>query len=266
MTNKSLQEIIAAIHALSPGERRKLYRRLRVGGLLNEDELMTDGDRLTVAPALGTRLSQWQNLRPKPPVGDSPEPASSLIQPLERQSSILGASSTSPEAVYQSPVSGHVVVGAPADMDRGNGAHAMAPLPGQAPDQPIRIVFDGGSKGNPGKGYGSYAVDWPGLPQQVVRLKFGDQVTNNEAEYDTLIAALRAILKRLLDAQADPGSARLTMHGDSQLVIKQVTGEYKCNEPRLRMRRDRVQELLCQFGSWELLHHRREKSVEVLGH
>jgi len=256
MSNQSLHEIIAAVQALSPGQRRQLYKRLRVGGLLNEDELWTDAGRLSVAPALGRRRAQWQ------PSHTGPSPR--VLAPAPPSPAAHGQGSYAEEN-YRSPVSGHVVVGAPDDNIRDD-AHAMLPLPGQAPDEPIEVIFDGGSKGNPGKGYGSYAVNWPGLPQQKVRLKFGDHVTNNEAEYDTLIAALKAILKRLLDAEADPGTARLVIRGDSLLVIKQVKGEYKCNEPRLRMRRDRAQELLRQFGSWELIHHRREKSVEVLGH
>jgi ribonuclease HI len=142
----------------------------------------------------------------------------------------------------------------------------MPPLPGQAPEQPIVIIFDGGSKGNPGLGYGSYALRWPGQPQQVVQLRFGDRVTNNEAEYDTLISALEATLKRLEDSGADPATARLEIYGDSQLVVNQINGQWACNEDRLRVRRDRVLALLNRFGHWRLRHHGREHSVRVLGH
>ena len=142
----------------------------------------------------------------------------------------------------------------------------MAPLPGQAPERPIAIIFDGGSKGNPGYGYGSYALRWPGQAQQIVQLQFGDNVTNNEAEYDTLLAALEAVLKRLVDLDADPVTARLDIRGDSQLVINQVRGEWKCTEERLRVRRDRARELLQNFGHWQLKYHPRENSVRVLGH
>ena len=55
----------------------------------------------------------------------------------------------------------------------------MSPLPGQAPEQPIEIIFDGGSRGNPGQGYGSYALLWPGLPQQVVNA--GEQLHGERA-------------------------------------------------------------------------------------
>jgi ribonuclease HI len=263
----SLPDIITAVQTLSPGQRRKLYRRLRVVGLLGDEELWTDRNRLSVAPALGERLNRWPGITPGGQAEASRQVAGQPAAPLSPRADteMKPADGGKISASYDSPVSGRVVVGAPDDAAT-NDPHAMTPLPGQAPEQPIGIIFDGGSKGNPGEGYGSYAVDWPGLPQQMVRLKFGSRVTNNEAEYDTLIAALEAILKRLLDAGADPGSARLVIRGDSLLVINQVKGDWQCKEPRLRMRRDRVRELLHQFGSWELIHHKREKSVEVLGH
>ncbi|MBK8050566.1 MAG: reverse transcriptase-like protein [Anaerolineales bacterium] len=161
---------------------------------------------------------------------------------------------------------GKVVLGAPSSAPETPDPHAMSPLPGQAPERPIGLIFDGGSKGNPGFGYGSYALRWPGQAQQIVQLQFGNGVTNNEAEYDTLIAALEAVHKRLLDGGADPATARLEIRGDSQLVINQVTGEWKCTDERMRTRRDRVRELLRTFGAWQLTHQGREHSVRVLGH
>src|SRR5919202_497396 len=64
---------------------------------------------------------------------------------------------------------------------------------------PITLVFDGGSIGNPGRGYGSYQLTVRGKPEPPKRLEFGEQYTNNEAEYDTLLRALEAILRRAKD-------------------------------------------------------------------
>ncbi|MCA1724786.1 MAG: hypothetical protein LC748_11165 [Thermomicrobia bacterium] len=44
------------------------------------------------------------------------------------------------------------------------------------------IIFDGGARGNPGEGYGSYELR-TGTHREIVRLTFGNNVTNNEAEY-----------------------------------------------------------------------------------
>lgn len=128
------------------------------------------------------------------------------------------------------------------------------------------IVFDGGSRGNPGPSYGSFVLQQPGKPNaRPVRLEFG-QATNNEAEYLTLIAALENLLS-ILDA-ADQSSARVSIKikGDSQLVIKQLQGEWKAKNARLRALRDRVHNLLMHFQKVELEHQDREASVEILGH
>jgi ribonuclease HI len=236
----SIDAIVAAIQLLSPEERRRLQRRLRISGLLVPEAAITDQQKLRIAPALGT-------------------------------GGVRAATAAAPPAKtlptdYRTPVSGRVVIGAPADRSAALDPHAMPPLPGQAPEQPIQLIFDGGSKGNPGQGYGSYALRWPGAPEQKVKLRFGDQVTNNEAEYDTLIAALEGVIKRLRDSGADPATARLDVRGDSLLVINQVLGKWQAKEARLQTRRDRVRELFKSFGNWRLTHHDRANSVEVLGH
>src|SRR5690242_11228135 len=63
---------------------------------------------------------------------------------------------------------------------------------GRAP-LPVKLIFDGGSIGNPGRGYGSYQVSVRGKAEPVQRLEFAGTSTNNEAEYATLIAALEAL-------------------------------------------------------------------------
>ena len=86
-----------------------------------------------------------------------------------------------------------------------------------------RIVFDGGSKGNPGIGYGSYRIQPEGGPwSEPYRLEFGDKVTNNEAEYRSLIAAFEHL--------AESGSA-FSSGSTEVLVISAadvVAGESGC--------------------------------------
>ncbi|MDQ3250229.1 MAG: ribonuclease HI family protein, partial [Chloroflexota bacterium] len=241
LTAPSIVDIIEAIRHLTPAQRRQLQRRLRVSGLLLPETLLTDQQRLSVAPALGQ-----PNQRKSTPVIQA-----RMIKPLL-------ASPPTPAAEYRSPVSGKVVVTSPDVAPPTDDAHAMQPLPGQAPEQPIVIIFDGGSKGNPGQGYGSYTLRWPGAQQQIVRLRFGDGVTNNEAEYDTLIAALQAVLKRLQENGADSATARLDIRGDSLLVVNQVQGKWKIKEARMQARCEQVRLLLKRLGGWQLVHHDRE--------
>lgn len=127
---------------------------------------------------------------------------------------------------------------------------------------PVTLVFDGGSIGNPGRGYGSYRLTVRGKDEPPQRLQFGDNYTNNEAEYDTLLGALEAILRRA----KDPRRVELEIRGDSQLVINQINGVWKVKEPRMQARKERVLQLLQQLGKWTATWHPRAKSVKALGH
>lgn len=137
----------------------------------------------------------------------------------------------------------------------------------------ITLVFDGGSRGNPGEGYGSYLLNFgdgpnlgPGKASRVARLRLGDRMTNNEAEYDTLIAALESLLADLQQAGENPQDFALEVRGDSQLVMRQIKGEWRAHEPRLAQRRDRVRRLLSRFACYKLVHQPRAASLALLGH
>lgn len=129
------------------------------------------------------------------------------------------------------------------------------------------VVFDGGSKGNPGLGYGSYQLTRArDGKSRIRRLEYPGQTTNNEAEYMTLIHALEELVAGIRKAGRDPRGFSLEVRGDSQLVIRQVKGEWKVSEPRLRPLCQRAQDLLREFKQATLTWQRRAKSVEVLGH
>jgi len=128
------------------------------------------------------------------------------------------------------------------------------------------VVFDGGSRGNPGPGYGSYALQFADEPPQVAHLEFEEEMTNNEAEYEALIRALEDLRGRLTAMGADPRQCEVAVHGDSRLVINQVTGVWKARDPRMLQRRNRVRELLRSFGSVSFEERERGEIEEVLGH
>jgi ribonuclease HI len=126
-----------------------------------------------------------------------------------------------------------------------------------------QIVFDGGSKGNPGPGYGSFAIfhsDELVLQEQI---ELGEWVTNNEAEYRTLVKALERLLTIVGNRRKE---TRITIFGDSQLVVNQVNGHWKIKKSELFALRNQVVELLNQFGKTEVKWHSRVHSVAVLGH
>jgi ribonuclease HI len=139
---------------------------------------------------------------------------------------------------------------------------------GQLEGQPdYVVVFDGGSLGNPGPGYGSYALIRTNDGQKrIVRLDFGGEMTNNEAEYDTLIAGLSDLIQRLTEAKRNPSEHSVEVRGDSSLAINQVSGVWKARDERMRTRRNQVRELLGRFAASRLVLQPRQESVRILGH
>jgi ribonuclease HI len=129
------------------------------------------------------------------------------------------------------------------------------------------IIFDGGSYGNPGPGYGSYALGHAREGQQgTMRLDFGRQMTNNEAEYETLIAGLHGLIGRIEATGRSPAEFALEIRGDSALVIHQVQGTWKTKDDRMRLLRNQARELLARFRGHRLVLQGREESVRALGH
>jgi probable phosphoglycerate mutase len=127
------------------------------------------------------------------------------------------------------------------------------------------ITFDGGARGNPGEGYGSYELRSRSRGE-ITRLEFGNKVTNNEAEYRTLIAALRDLIQRITAQGKRPDTYSLAIRGDSQLVIFQITGQWKVRNARIRPLHEETTALLGQFGAVDARWHARTNSVRTLGH
>lgn len=129
------------------------------------------------------------------------------------------------------------------------------------------LVFDGGSRGNPGIGYGSYLIvrRIDGAEKRR-HLEFGSGVTSNEAEYDTLVAALEDLAAWIADLGLERSSIAVDVRGDSRLVLRQVGGQWRARDARMAERRDRVKAILRGFGRVRLLEQPREESVRLLGH
>jgi ribonuclease HI len=107
------------------------------------------------------------------------------------------------------------------------------------------VYFDGAARGNPGPA----AVGWVIVTDDGIVAEGGERIgetTNNRAEYEALIRGLEVARNRGFDA--------VELRGDSELIVKQVTGEYDVNEPALRERRVRVHELLGAFEDWNIAH------------
>jgi len=127
----------------------------------------------------------------------------------------------------------------------------------------FEIVFDGGSLGNPGKGYGSFEITSGGEVICHQREDYGANITNNQAEYLTLIRALEW-LDRFIEGERS--TTRVRINGDSQLVINQVTGKWKIRAEQLRPYAERIRTLMAGYASATIEWHARANSVKRLGH
>jgi ribonuclease HI len=131
------------------------------------------------------------------------------------------------------------------------------------PSTSYEIVFDGGALGNPGKGYGSYEITSGGTVIRHQRHEYGNNVTNNQAEYRTLIEALKWLASSLGGSAA---GTRVHVNGDSLLVINQLLGKWKVKNEGLRLYHREATDLVRQFQSVALVWHDRSNSVRRLGH
>jgi ribonuclease HI len=125
------------------------------------------------------------------------------------------------------------------------------------------VVFDGGSLGNPGHGYGSYEIAGPDGTVAARQVQFGNDMTNNQAEFRAVIAALEDLLERV-GPRADALS--IAVRGDSQLVIRGLTGEWRVKHPGLQPLHRRAVDLLRRFRNVDLAWHPRRESVRTFGH
>jgi ribonuclease HI len=105
---------------------------------------------------------------------------------------------------------------------------------------------DGGSRGNPGPaGYGVLVEDNAGA--LVAELsEFLGVKTNNFAEYSGLLAALDYALQH--------GARRLRVIADSELMVKQMKGQYRVNSPELRPLYDEAKRRASRLDRFEIQH------------
>jgi ribonuclease HI len=119
-------------------------------------------------------------------------------------------------------------------------------------DETLTLQFDGGSRGNPGPaGIGVVVAAADGTPL-VTLGRFIGRATNNVAEYRALITAMAEARKL--------GARNILIRGDSELIIKQMRGEYRVKNPDMKVLYDEAQALLRQFASARIEHNLRHKN------
>jgi ribonuclease HI len=118
-----------------------------------------------------------------------------------------------------------------------------------------RANIDGGSRGNPGPAsYGVVIRDPRG--EIVARLKkYIGRTTNNVAEYYGLIAALDYAQSHSIKA--------LRIESDSELMVKQMRGQYKVKSPDLQPLYERAKKMAATIASFRIDHVYREQNKEA---
>ena len=109
------------------------------------------------------------------------------------------------------------------------------------------LFFDGCSKGNPGvAGCGAVIYNSDGAEIWSIAKFVGDKCTNNYAEYMGLICGLEEVYNRQI--------GDLLVKGDSQLVIRQMKGEYKVKSDNLFDVYNKASTLSKNFGKIQFQH------------
>ena len=119
----------------------------------------------------------------------------------------------------------------------------------------ITANIDGGARGNPGPAaYGVVVRNNKGQVLAELREYLGNQ-TNNVAEYSGLLAALGwAVREKQLS---------LKVLSDSELLVRQMLGQYKVKNPDLKLLYDRAQALVKKLQQFAIEHVRRESNREA---
>jgi ribonuclease HI len=116
----------------------------------------------------------------------------------------------------------------------------------------IVAYCDGGSRGNPGPaGFGVYIQDSAGCVLGELSQYLGTR-TNNYAEYSALLAALEFAIAK--------GHRSLRVVSDSELMVKQMKGQYRVNSPELRPLYEEARRRVPRLDHFQIQHVLREKN------
>ena len=116
----------------------------------------------------------------------------------------------------------------------------------------LTINTDGAARGNPGPAAYAYVIARDGAPPVEEAGCLG-RLTNNQAEYIALVRALEHA------ARLGTGH-RLVILSDSELLVKQMNGQYRVKDPDLRVLYEQAQALRDRFPSVTIRHVRRSQN------
>lgn len=118
------------------------------------------------------------------------------------------------------------------------------------PEAETLLMVDGAARGNPGEaGCGAVIVDEAGEVVKELSCYLG-HATNNVAEYEGLLLGLQALL--------DLEKKNIRVQSDSQLLVRQLNGQYRVKDEKLKRLFERAVNLLRRFDRVRIVHVPRE--------
>jgi ribonuclease HI len=119
-------------------------------------------------------------------------------------------------------------------------------------NETLTLEFDGGSRGNPGPAGIGVVVRAADETPLITLGRYIGKATNNVAEYRALITAMEEAKKL--------GATKVKIRGDSELVVRQMTGVYRVKHPDLIPLHRKAKELYDSFAAASIEHNYREKN------
>lgn len=117
------------------------------------------------------------------------------------------------------------------------------------------LYTDGAARGNPGPaGAGAFICEPDGTMVHEVAEYLGE-TTNNVAEYKALLAGLRQLVAM--------GAEEVAIRADSQLMVRQLLGEYRVKHPNLKPLFQEALALLKKIPHYSIEHVAREENTEA---
>lgn len=115
--------------------------------------------------------------------------------------------------------------------------------------------IDGGSRGNPGPAAAAFVLtDSQGRQLRAKAFFLGD-ATNNFAEYTAIHKAL--------EAAKSLGAKQITVYSDSELLVRQLNGQYKVKSEQIKPLFAQAVTMLGEFGNWQVRHIFRESNKQA---
>lgn len=117
----------------------------------------------------------------------------------------------------------------------------------------LSIYTDGAARGNPGPAGAGWVIRTSAGEIVAKHCKYLGELTNNQAEYQALLLALE-------EAIGLKGE-RIAIYADSELMVRQIQGEYKVKNEGLRPLFQRLVLTLSRFREYTVSHVRREENA-----